>query len=197
MNKIFGTIALAACAALAVPAHAASPYPVDGTPCANFAVSGSVDCAGGFDGENTTPISNLVNVANTETFGGPTWATIVGGTSFTEYKDDNSGAGSTNAMIDGNGTGSVTFLSAMSGPFILALKYGNEFSAFLYTSSTFAVGDKITFNTAANQNGLSHAAIYTNSVTAVPEPETYALMLAGLGVVTFVSKRRKAAAQAV
>jgi hypothetical protein len=29
------------------------------------------------------------------------------------------------------------------------------------------------------------------SVTAVPEPETYALMLAGLGVVGFVARRRK------
>ena len=197
MKKIFGTLTLAAWAAMAVPAHAASPYPIDGTPCASFAASGSVDCAGGFAGENTTPISNVINVANTETYGGPTWATIVGGTSFTEYKDDNSGAGSTTSLIDGNSNGTVTFLSAVSGPFILALKYGNEFSAFLYTSSTFAVGDAITFNAAADQNGLSHAAIYTNSVTAVPEPETYALMLAGLGVVSFVSKRRKAAAQAV
>ena len=34
---------------------------------------------------------------------------------------------------------------------------------------------------------LAHAA-----VTAVPEPETYALMLAGLGVLGFVARRRKA-----
>ena len=42
-------------------------------------------------------------------------------------------------------------------------------------------------------------AVYTqlawiNSITAVPEPETYALMLAGLGVVGWASRRRARAA---
>lgn len=36
----------------------------------------------------------------------------------------------------------------------------------------------------------------TLSVAAVPEPETHALMAAGLGVMAFVSRRRKAAARA-
>ena len=30
-----------------------------------------------------------------------------------------------------------------------------------------------------------------SSVTAVPEPETYALMLAGLGIIGFVARRRR------
>ena len=46
--------------------------------------------------------------------------------------------------------------------------------------------------------GLSHAALtdvsYNFSVTAVPEPETYAMLLAGLGLVGFTARRRKQAA---
>jgi len=32
----------------------------------------------------------------------------------------------------------------------------------------------------------------SSSVTAVPEPETYAMLLAGLGLVGFMARRRKA-----
>jgi hypothetical protein len=33
-----------------------------------------------------------------------------------------------------------------------------------------------------------------HSIAAIPEPETYALMLAGLGLLGFVARRRRAAA---
>ena len=79
---------------MAVPAHAASPYPIDGTPCASFAASGSVNCAGGFAGENTTPISNVINVANTETYRRPDLGEHRRRDVVHRYKDDNSGAGS-------------------------------------------------------------------------------------------------------
>ncbi len=48
----------------------------------------------------------------------------------------------------------------------------------------------------AAYNGLTFVDSVTINVTAVPEPSTYALMLAGLGVVGFVARRRQKASQA-
>lgn len=42
-------------------------------------------------------------------------------------------------------------------------------------------------------NGNSEALVTVGDVPAVPEPSTYALMLAGLGVVGFMSRRRRSA----
>lgn len=49
----------------------------------------------------------------------------------------------------------------------------------------------LTFSSVSVPNNAFEASNF--SVTPVPEPETYALMLAGLGVVGFMARRRKAA----
>jgi hypothetical protein len=38
---------------------------------------------------------------------------------------------------------------------------------------------------------LSSAGVLTYTVASVPEPETYAMLLAGLGMMGFVARRRK------
>ncbi|RZS52956.1 PEP-CTERM sorting domain-containing protein [Sphaerotilus mobilis] len=50
---------------------------------------------------------------------------------------------------------------------------------------------KVSFSTTPSQSALIDSVSIT---TAVPEPETYAMMLAGLGAIGFLSRRRKQAA---
>ena len=113
------------------------------------------------------------------------------------FKDDNPSAGSTTPLFDavagGNGAGTITFNSLITDRFVLVLKLGNDFSAFVFDDN-FAAGSTLTFALPGSLQGtgLSHATIYTgNAVPAIPEPETYALMLAGLAAVGFVARRRR------
>jgi aspartyl-tRNA synthetase len=100
---------------------------------------------------------------------------------------DVSGPGSTG--------GSFSISPTVSGPFAIALKAANAFSLYYYDSSVTNVASLIysTAGTAVNNNGklqnLSHATLYQ----PVPEPETYAMMLAGLAGLGFIARRRKQA----
>jgi len=95
--------------------------------------------------------------------------------------------------------GTLTFDTAIDSAFVLALKAGSTFSLFYYNGvgapissidyTTAGVGVITNGPNAGNPLALSHASLY--SVTAVPEPETYALMLAGLGLVGFMASRRR------
>lgn len=95
-------------------------------------------------------------------------------------------------------TGTLTFDSPQDGAFVLSLKAGNQFSLFYYDGAGAAISTisystlGVNTNVRGIGNGLSHATLYGSSVTPpVPEPETYALMLAGLGVVGFMANRRR------
>lgn len=68
----------------------------------------------------------------------------------------------------------------------------NGFIAANPGAEVFTVG--ATFANAAGGVDVIQAARFTGGVAPIPEPETYALMLAGLGVVGFVARRRKPAA---
>lgn len=90
----------------------------------------------------------------------------------------------------GEGLGSVTSyklysFSDLVNPLQTAYKTG---SVFTLDSKTFAAG---TYFLSVTGKGQFTGHYSTTPIAAVPEPETYALMLGGLGVVGFIARRRK------
>ncbi|WP_296509174.1 PEP-CTERM sorting domain-containing protein [Rhodoferax sp.] len=85
------------------------------------------------------------------------------------------------AAITGNG-GTVTFSNVG-----VKLNAGSNSIAFAYTP---AGSD----NRGGQSFGDESWKVSTATVTAVPEPETYAMLLAGLGVMGAIARRRKQAA---
>jgi hypothetical protein len=64
---------------------------------------------------------------------------------------------------------------------------GTEYNGILHLSGNFGPNQSLTFE--VQQSEYWHGF----NVAAVPEPETYAMMLAGLGLMGFIARRRKAA----
>lgn len=86
--------------------------------------------------------------------------------------------GASAAAVDGNGAGLVAGINGT-------------------VTTTWASGDTLwvrwtDLNDVGNDHGLAIDNVSLSVAAAVPEPETYALMFAGLGVVGFIARRRKA-----
>lgn len=92
----------------------------------------------------------------------------------------------------GAGVADIDFLSATLNSMPLALTMdASGFVEVLYTPSSYAVTGPLTL-VVKGMSGANASYSGTLNVTAVPEPETVALMLAGLGVMGFVARRRRA-----
>ena len=196
MRKLIGNaLGAAIAAALAGAAFAAPPPPPPPIACTSFSsVLTAWDGCVGLTGGNTS-----VAAANAAFVGDPTYSI--------EYKDNQVGAGSDTAVFDllDNGNDSVTlkFLQNVgdgtSGA-VIALKFGgggvNQLGFFRFDNADFNAGDMLNFSwsTSFNGDGISHATVYANTVVPgqqIPEPATYALMLAGLAAAGAASRRRR------
>ena len=170
-----------AAALVAAPAHALDLTGIacDGHGTGMTSQPGYIDCAGAFDGNNSNQHVSQILID----FG------LSGRTSVVDVTGANGDATS----------GEFTFAD-MASPFVLALKAGDAFSLYLFDAHTTSIDfDTLGVgffsgprNVEHFGQGLSHATLYGGStVTAVPEPETYALLMAGLAFVGWASRRRQ------
>ncbi|HUG22060.1 PEP-CTERM sorting domain-containing protein [Piscinibacter sp.] len=107
-------------------------------------------------------------------------------------------AGSVSVYDGLNGTGNLLATLALpTTPSTCGSEYNAGFCPFVASGIGFAgTAMSVSFAGVANQvvfDDVTFGSV-TPGVPAIPEPETYALMLAGLGVVAMVARRRKAKA---
>jgi hypothetical protein len=90
-----------------------------------------------------------------------------------------------NSLVVTEADGTVTTLSAMSFGLTTGANAPESYVQIMDTASAIL---SLTYSNSPKTNSFETA---NYSVTPVPEPETYALMLGGLGLVGFMARRRR------
>lgn len=180
MKKMITKIALAA--AMVVPAVAGAAVYNGSTPFDNQAIS--ILGAGTYNAAVTYTWSDLIYQIS-----------AAGKNSVTQYANDTTGAldywvtaGSSatklfaNTIADSNTANSGAGTISLTG-----LQMGTAYN--LHLEGTWA-GVGTVFSFTAPTAVLANSVTYSNQVAAVPEPETYAMMLAGLMMMGTIARRR-------
>jgi len=199
-TKFTGAALLMMSAVLSAPAQA-RPSPPPAVHCSDSART--VGNAGYVACQGPTAGNIAAHLVDTAAFAGYGSFELVGTTN-----DPHSGPFASESEDESSRT--LTFDHVQKGYFVLGLKGGPDYSLYLFDGGTSGIGS-LKFDTLGLVNGsghagpeLSHAALFTSYVpyvapspaslmAVVPEPETGALMLAGLAAIGFVAKRRKSA----
>ena len=156
----------------------------------NWTSLADADCRGSF-------VGNINGDPSETAFLDATWGGLAGGSFDYLGKSDDPNAGPFTSNPSGT-SGTLTFDTPITGWFVIGLKASNNFSYYLFdatsplASLTFDSTAGVAENSQGVPQGLSHATLYAVAAP-VPESETYALMMAGLAAVGFMSRRRKAA----
>jgi hypothetical protein len=186
-TRIAATVVLAGMFGLGGPAHAALT-PVAPACTATLTDPSWADCAGAFEGNDKNQQADVQATILAE-FG-------LSGAVYQGASDD--AASGPFTANPGGASGTLSFDFAIASPFVLSLKAGNAFSLFYFDGSSGPISSidfttlGISTNVQGIGNGLSHASVYAADVVpGVPEPQTYALMAAGLVAMGFLSLRRR------
>ena len=154
----------------------------DGQGTAMTSQGGYLSCSGSWVGNNLNQSADIASQIQSD------WGLT--GLTPTDITGGNSGA-----------SGTLSF-AAQTGLFVISLKAGDAFSLYEFDGSLVPGGiSSITFDTLGVGffsgpgiihfgQGLSHADLYS-LVSSVPEPGVYVMLLAGVGVVGFVARRRR------
>lgn len=192
-------LALATLLALSTSARALTPD----TPACNHAYAlgtmGALACSGSWDGNDVNQQAGVLATLASA------FASFTGSTGTWSYLGTTKAGESSGpfSSVPGAMTGTLTLDAPIQGHFAIALKSSTNFSLYLYEGGLNGLGNVpfTTVGTSINRNmleqQLSHASLYTYTLphsmitTPVPEPGTYALMLAGLGLVGYAVRRRR------